>query len=103
MDALIVNATRYPPGPNWRPLLGSVGREDFFRTGEKNTERGRKGKGRSLLGVDFENVAVARVLGMSDLEMLLWLEFGAHRTWHMLIKLMLNNIYKYNPSFAIAL
>ena len=41
--------------------------------------------GRSLVGVDFENVAAARVLGMSDLEMLLWLESGAHRKLHMLI------------------
>ena len=35
-------------------------------------------KGRSLVGVGFGDVAVASVLGMSDLEMLLWLEFGAH-------------------------
>ena len=43
------------------------------------------------MGDDFENVAVARTLGMSDLEMQPWLEFGAHRKLHMLMKHMQNS------------
>ena len=56
------------------------------------------------MGVDFENVAVARVLGMSDLEMLLWLESGANRKLHMLIKHMQNicktHMFTYDTSFC---
>ena len=44
------------------------------------------GCGCNLVGVGFQNVPVARVLGMSDLEMLLWLVFGTHRKSYMLIK-----------------
>ena len=43
------------------------------------------------MGDDFENVAVARALGMSDLEMQPWLEFGAHRKLRMLMKHMQNS------------
>ena len=42
------------------------------------------------MGVGFGHVAVASVPGMSDLEMLLWLESGAHRQLHVLIKHMQN-------------
>ena len=44
------------------------------------------------MGVDFANVAVARILCMSDLEMLLWVESGAHRILHMLTKHMRSGI-----------
>ena len=52
------------------------------------------------MGDDFENVAVARTLGMSDLEMQPWLEFGAHRKLHMLMKHMQNYRFTYNTSFC---
>ena len=38
------------------------------------------------MGVDFQNVAVAGVLGTLNFKMMLWLVFEAHRKRHMFIK-----------------
>ena len=38
------------------------------------------------MGVDFENVAGVRVLGMSDVEIWLWPEYGARQKFVMFVK-----------------